>query len=126
MRAETLARMGIVVFAEPLSFDERGRAILDPPREIRSKNGKIYLHWSFYRDARQCATSGVEPFILDNPPADGDTVAASLCVPLRRLWFDPPPADAAMVTFTRSFPASSTRVSVTFVPSLPRSFELAC
>ena len=50
----------------------------DPPREIRSKNGKIYLHWSFYRDARQCATSGVEPYILDNPPADGDTVAASM------------------------------------------------
>jgi len=50
----------------------------DPPREIRSKNGKIYLHWSFYRDARQCATSGVEPFILDNPPADGDTVAAGM------------------------------------------------
>lgn len=50
----------------------------DPPREIRSKNGKIYLHWSFYRDARQCATSGVEPYILDNPPADSDTVAASM------------------------------------------------
>jgi TonB family protein len=48
----------------------------DPPREIRSKNGKIYLHWRFYRDARQCATSGVDPFILDNPPPDGDTVAA--------------------------------------------------
>jgi TonB family protein len=47
----------------------------DPPREIRSKNGKIYIHWRFYRDARQCATSGVDYFILDNPPADGDTVA---------------------------------------------------
>ncbi len=49
----------------------------DPPREIRSKNGKIYLHWSFYRDERQCATSGVDPFILDNPPADGDTVGGA-------------------------------------------------
>jgi TonB family protein len=47
----------------------------DPPREIRSKNGKIYIHWRFYRDARQCATSGVDYFILDNPPADGDTVS---------------------------------------------------
>ena len=46
----------------------------DPPREIRSKNGKIYIHWRFYRDARQCATSGVDYFILDNPPRDGDTV----------------------------------------------------
>jgi hypothetical protein len=44
----------------------------DPPREIRSKNGKIYVHWRFYRDARQCATSGVDYFILNNPPAGGD------------------------------------------------------
>ena len=47
----------------------------DPPREIRSKNGKIYVHWRFYRDARQCATSGVDYYILDNPPRDGDTAA---------------------------------------------------
>ena len=32
----------------------------DPPREIRSANGKIYVHWHFYRDERQCATSGVD------------------------------------------------------------------
>ena len=25
------------------------------PREIRSGNGKIYIHWSFHRDERQCA-----------------------------------------------------------------------
>ena len=49
----------------------------DPPREIRSKNGKIYLHWRFYRDARQCATSGVDYFILDNPPANGDIEGAA-------------------------------------------------
>ncbi|HVZ90005.1 MAG TPA: TonB C-terminal domain-containing protein, partial [Polyangia bacterium] len=44
----------------------------DPPREIRSANGKIYVHWRFYRDERQCATSGVDYFILNNPPANGD------------------------------------------------------
>lgn len=44
----------------------------EPPREIRSGNGKIYIHWSFHRDARQCATSGVDYYILDNPPADAD------------------------------------------------------
>ena len=49
----------------------------DPPREIRSKNGKIYIHWRFYRDARQCATSGVDYYILDNPPREGDTAAGS-------------------------------------------------
>jgi TonB family protein len=44
----------------------------DPPREIRSANGKIYIHWRFYRDGRQCATSGVDYFILNNPPSDSD------------------------------------------------------
>jgi TonB family protein len=44
----------------------------DPPRAIRSANGKIYVHWRFYRDERQCATSGVDYFILDNPPSDSD------------------------------------------------------
>jgi hypothetical protein len=47
----------------------------DPPREIRSANGKIYIHWRFYRDGRQCATSGVDYFILNNPPAGGDKPA---------------------------------------------------
>jgi TonB family protein len=44
----------------------------EPPREIRSKNGKIYVHWSFFRDARQCATTGVDYFILNNAPQGGD------------------------------------------------------
>jgi outer membrane biosynthesis protein TonB len=44
----------------------------DPPRAIRSANGKIYVHWKFYRDERQCATSGADPYILDNPSAGGD------------------------------------------------------
>ncbi len=43
----------------------------EPPPAIRSRNGKIYVHWSFHRDERQCATSGVNYYILDNPPADG-------------------------------------------------------
>jgi hypothetical protein len=30
------------------------------------------VHWSFFRDAHQCATSGVDYFILDNAPRDGD------------------------------------------------------
>jgi TonB family protein len=47
----------------------------DPPREIRSANGKIYIHWRFYRDARECGPAGVDYFILDNPPAGGDKPA---------------------------------------------------
>jgi hypothetical protein len=44
----------------------------EPPREIRSGDGKIYIWWSFFRDGRQCATSGVEPKILNNGPRGGD------------------------------------------------------
>jgi TonB family protein len=53
----------------------------DPPREIRSRNGKIYVHWRFYRDGRQCATSGVDYFILDNPPPGGDQPAVGELAP---------------------------------------------
>jgi TonB family protein len=49
----------------------------DPPREIRSANGKIYIHWDFHRDGRQCATSGVSYFILNNPPRDADKPAVA-------------------------------------------------
>jgi TonB family protein len=49
----------------------------DPPKAIRSANGKIYLHWRFFRDDRQCATSGVDPFILDNPSDGSDGAGAS-------------------------------------------------
>jgi TonB family protein len=48
----------------------------DPPRAIRSANGKIYVHWQFNRDERQCATSGVDYFILDNAPAGADRPVA--------------------------------------------------
>jgi TonB family protein len=56
----------------------------EPPPAIRSRNGKIYVHWSFHRDERQCATSGVEYFILDNPPAgDSSTNVMSVAPPPR-------------------------------------------
>lgn len=38
----------------------------EPPPAIRSGNGKIYIHWTFHRDERACATAFVEYFILDN------------------------------------------------------------
>jgi len=55
----------------------------EPPSVIRSKNGKIYLHWSFHRDERQCATFGADYFILDNPASDGDTHDATSVPRLR-------------------------------------------
>jgi TonB family protein len=59
----------------------------DPPREIRSANGKIYIHWRFYRDGRACGPAGVDYFILNNAPAGGDKPA----IP----ELDPPTAPAA-------------------------------
>ncbi len=37
-----------------------------PPEEIRSGNGKVYMHWAFHRDQRACGTFGAQPFIIDN------------------------------------------------------------
>jgi TonB family protein len=54
-----VAAMDVVMSAGPYP---------DPPAEIKSANGKIYLHWRFHRDARQCATFGVDPYILTTPP----------------------------------------------------------
>lgn len=47
-----------------------------PPRAIRSANGKIYLHWHFYRDGRQCSPAGADPDILENASADADKATA--------------------------------------------------
>src|SRR5215831_4934767 len=41
-----------------------------PPEAIRSANGKIYLHWAFHRDERQCSPYFADPFILDDPGPD--------------------------------------------------------
>lgn len=42
-----------------------------PPSQIRSADGKTYMHWAFHRDWRQCGTFGAEPFILSTPPKGG-------------------------------------------------------
>jgi TonB family protein len=47
-----------------------------PPKEIRSTNGKTYLHWRFNRNEEACTTAGVQPFILnagEEPPRDNIT-----------------------------------------------------
>jgi TonB family protein len=55
------------------SFDAAAREVVissgpypDPPKEIRSGNGKIYIHWAFHRNEYACGTFGAQPFILDN------------------------------------------------------------
>ena len=58
------------------SFDAAAREIVmatgpypNPPKAIRSGNGKIYMHWAFHRNERACGTFGASPFILDNAGA---------------------------------------------------------
>jgi TonB family protein len=36
------------------------------PEQITSGNGKVYMHWTFHRDERQCSPYFADPFILDN------------------------------------------------------------
>jgi TonB family protein len=83
----TVAKVTVIRPSGVLGFDVAAIDVVytaapfpDPPRSIRSANGKIYVHWSFHRDERQCATSHTDYFILDNPPADGD-VAEGPAVP---------------------------------------------
>jgi hypothetical protein len=44
----------------------------ETPNEIRSSDGKVYIHWTFHRDERLCSPYFADPFILDNlKPGDG-------------------------------------------------------
>ncbi|RMH44839.1 MAG: TonB family protein [Deltaproteobacteria bacterium] len=58
-----VAALDTVFSAEP--FDPT-------PPEIRSPDGKVYLHWRFHRDWRQCGTFGVDKFIRADAPAGSD------------------------------------------------------
>lgn len=37
----------------------------EAPREVISPNGKVYIHWNFWRDSRQCGTFGASVFIVN-------------------------------------------------------------
>src|SRR5450631_4120714 len=72
----TIDRIGVARSSGLLEYDVAAVDVAytagpfpDPPREIRSANGKIYVHWHFFRDERQCATSGADPYILENASA---------------------------------------------------------
>jgi chemotaxis protein histidine kinase CheA len=66
----TIARTSGVLTYDVASLDAvfTGGPYPPTPREIRSADGKVYLHWRFHRDQRQCGTFGVDPFILTTPP----------------------------------------------------------
>lgn len=69
----SLDKLRTVRFSGNMQFDNAAREVVrnagpypQPPREILSGNGKVYIHWAFHRDERACGTFGAEPFILDN------------------------------------------------------------
>lgn len=69
----TIDRVITVRHSGSMVFDAAAREVMwaagpfpNPPREIRSGNGKVYIHWAFHRDQRACGTFGAQPFILDN------------------------------------------------------------
>lgn len=37
----------------------------DPPDEIVSPDGKVYIHWTFWRDNRQCGPFGASVYLVD-------------------------------------------------------------
>jgi hypothetical protein len=50
------------------------------PEQIRSPDGRVYIHWGFYRNYRQCGTFNAQPFILSEAPKDADTIDDSAMV----------------------------------------------
>lgn len=42
-----------------------------PPGEIVSPDGKVYIHWNFWRDQRQCGPLGASVFIVNNMKDQG-------------------------------------------------------
>lgn len=101
-----------------------------PPRAIRSADGKVYLHWRFHRDQRQCGTFGVDPYILTKPPdgpIDGDRSEVGRAVArraperrLRRLQQRPGAPQAPRVPQAAS-PASAARSAAHHARAAERS-----
>ncbi len=79
----TVDRIGVVRTSGLTAYDVAAVDVVysagpypDPPRAIRSSNGKIYLHWHFYRDGRQCSPAFADPYILENASAAADKTSA--------------------------------------------------
>jgi hypothetical protein len=77
-RDGTVDRIGVVKPSGLLPFDYgaynavmRGQPYPEAPSSILSGDGKVYVHWGFYRNARQCGTFNAEPYILRTPPSRG-------------------------------------------------------
>ena len=73
-RNGTLHRLGVVRTSGVLPFDVAAVSAVrhaapfgDAPEAILSGDGRVYVHWAFHRDGRQCHPGWAEPYILPNP-----------------------------------------------------------
>jgi hypothetical protein len=71
-------RVGVVRSSGLLPFDFgafnsvlRGQPYPPPPSSILSGDDRVYFHWGFYRNQRQCGTFNAEPYIVPNPRGSG-------------------------------------------------------
>jgi TonB family protein len=83
-----VARVGIARTSGSTMFDvasmnsvRRSAPFGEAPEAIRSADGRVYIHWGFYRSERQCGTFNAEPFILSAPGASGARTRTPVLVP---------------------------------------------
>lgn len=110
-RDGSVHRVGIARSSGLLPFDFgafnsvlRAQPYPSPPDSILSGDGRVYFHWGFYKNQRQCGTFNAEPYILPHPPGtparrDGLTDAPD--------WNTVVPADAQPTWRTREEPDHS-------------------
>lgn len=74
-RDGSIYRVGVVRSSGFLPFDYgawaavmRAQPYPAPPAAILSGDGRVYLHWGFYRNQRECGTFNAQPYILPHPP----------------------------------------------------------
>lgn len=73
-RDGSVHKIGVVNTSGALLFDHgafmavrRGQPYPEAPSAILSGDGRVYFHWGFYRNERQCGTFNARPYILPNP-----------------------------------------------------------
>ncbi|MFO0556755.1 MAG: TonB family protein [Polyangiales bacterium] len=83
-----VSRIGIVRTSGNTMFDvaamnsvRRSAPFGNAPEAIRSADGKVYIHWGFYRSERQCGTFNAEPFILSAPNNSGSRERTTIIAP---------------------------------------------
>lgn len=68
----TVETVNIVSGSGQVRFDAQALSIAyaigpqpNPPPEIVSPDGRVYIHWNFWRDQRQCGVFGASVFLVD-------------------------------------------------------------